>query len=42
MGSGGDEGEVRVCGCRIIFSLEGVGEECTKEQVEVLFDGWSV
>lgn len=27
---------------RIIFSLEGVGAECTKEQVVVSFDKWSV
>ena len=27
---------------RIIFSLDGVGKQCTKEQVDVTFDKWSV
>lgn len=28
--------------CRIIFSLEGIGSECTKEQVEAQFGKWAV
>jgi hypothetical protein len=26
----------------LIFSLEGVGTECTKEQIDVIFGNWSV
>ena len=38
MGSVGHQDQVLIFILRLIFSLDGVGKQCTKEQVDVTFD----
>lgn len=42
LGSGRQQSEVINIISRLIFSLDGVGKECTTDQVDVIFDKWSL